>query len=93
MPVNVSAVWRTRLEIPVCCLHQEDTYWLMAFLILDLIFFVSDFESNTVHLHKDGLYAHIIVGRSLDCALSVDLNKNHGNTLHDQLLNVCLLKM
>lgn len=30
-------------------------------LILNLMYFLSDFESNTVHLHKDSPYAHTIV--------------------------------
>lgn len=68
MPVNDSVVWRKRLEIPVCCPYQEDTYWLIAFLILNLISFLSDFVSNTVYLHKASPYAHITVGRSFDCA-------------------------
>lgn len=88
MPVNVSAIWRKRLEIPVCCLYQEDTHWLTAFPILNPIFFLSDFESNTVHLHKDGLYACIIAGRPFDCALSIDLDKSYSSTVLDQLLNV-----
>ena len=51
MPVNVSAVRRTRLEVPVCCLYQEDTHCLIVFLILNLIYFLSNFESSSVHLH------------------------------------------
>lgn len=68
MPVNVSAVRRKRLEVPVCCLYQEDTYCLIVFLILNLIYFLSNFVSSTVCLHKESPSAHIAVGRSFDCA-------------------------
>ena len=68
MPVNVSAVRRKRLEVPVCCLYQEDTYCLIVFLILNLIYFLSNFESSTVRLHRGSPSAHIVVGRSSDCA-------------------------
>lgn len=30
---------------PVCCLHQEETQWLIAFLILILILLLSDWSS------------------------------------------------
>ena len=41
---------------------------LIVFLILNLIYFLSNFVSSTVCLHKESPSAHIAVGRSFDCA-------------------------